>query len=308
MYDEQTNEASVMDNVRIPGRIQKYKILKTIGKGSFSAVVHAINTVTQEDVAIKICNRQKAQEDGCIVYLENELRLSARFEHQNIIKVHEIIYEPDIILIVMEYLPNGDLQMQISMGTFFSKDEQLNFAYQILSALQYLHHRGISHRDVKPENILFDQDFNLKLTDFGLSREKCTTMKTFCGTPAYMAPEIISNNIYDGSKADIWAFGITLHALCFGTFPWTEKNETKLLKKLKSGQIEISTEARGEIHQILIWALQPDPKLRASADDLINIILQAKNTPKIVTQSIQPKINHQHSYLPQLVTQSIQPK
>ncbi|EAX89733.1 CAMK family protein kinase [Trichomonas vaginalis G3] len=203
--------------IRIPSHIGKYTITKLIGKGGFAVVVLAVNDQTHQQVAIKICDRVQIQENNILAYLEAELRLSMRFNHPNIAKTYEVIYEPDIILIVMEYFPNGDLQSLLTHGVKFTTQEQIKIAIGVLNGLNYLHQRGISHRDIKPENIVFDEKLNPKIIDFGLSKEDSSNLYTFCGTPYYVAPEMITSHSYNGMKADIWAFGITLHCLATGS-------------------------------------------------------------------------------------------
>ena len=210
--------SNVSNHIRIPSSVGRYRILRQIGKGGFAVVVQAVDTKTNQFVAIKIVSRQEIQRQNNMIYLENELRLCSRFDHPSIVKVFDIIYEEDIIMIVMEYFHNGDLQSLISQGILLSFDECVRISYKILDALAYLHKRGICHRDIKPGNILFDDSFNPKLIDFGLAKENADVLSTYCGTLWYIAPEIVKNSEYDGRKADIWAFGVTLHLLSTGCF------------------------------------------------------------------------------------------
>ncbi|EAX91243.1 CAMK family protein kinase [Trichomonas vaginalis G3] len=258
--------------IHIPQQIGKYRVIKVIGKGAFAAVVLALNISTEEYVAIKIIDRDSIIKQGYLLYLENELRLSSRFDHPNIAKVHEVIYTSENIMIVMEYLPNGDLSNLLTRGIIFGTNEQFKFASQIVSALEYLHDRGISHRDIKPENMLFDDEFNVKLVDFGLSKENCSSLQTYCGTPVYMAPEIACGKEYDGAKADIWAFGITFHAFCFGMLPYPENDDRSMLSDIKKGNVNIHPNATGTIKQILDLTLNPDSAKRATAKELLDII------------------------------------
>ncbi|EAX91244.1 CAMK family protein kinase [Trichomonas vaginalis G3] len=252
--------------ITIPNYIGHYKVIKTIGKGGFAVVVLAIDTRNQQKVAIKIIDRKEVEKQELLTYLENELRLSARFDHPNIVKVYDILYDPERIMIIMEYVPNGDLQTLIFRGISFTLEEQLNICYEILQALQYLHHRGISHRDLKPENILFDLKFHPKIIDFGLSKEKCEKLHTYCGTTLYMAPEVILCDTYDGSKADVWAFGVTAHILAAQAFPWGLKSEAQYLKCIQMQDISIDVIPKGIIGLIISKSLIFDPAQRANVD------------------------------------------
>lgn len=236
-----------VDSIRVPHQVGKYKIVKKIGKGGFAVVALGINKDTNEKVAIKIVDRKMITDLNVFLYLENELRLGSRFNHPNIVKVYDIIYENDIILVVMEYLPNGDLQTVVAKGVSFTTDEQIKIAHGLLSALAYLHERGISHRDLKPENVLFDEHYTPKLCDFGLSKENSSNMCTYCGTPLYMAPEIITSPKYDGMKADIWAFGVTLHILAVSAFPWSFMPGCQYIKLIQDGNLTTTVVATGII-------------------------------------------------------------
>lgn len=284
----------------IPNKIGKYQVQKIIGKGGFAVVVLAIDPKTKTNYAIKIVSREELVKQNLLFYFENELRLCSRFNHPSIVKVHEIIYGEESIMIVMDYLPNGDIQSILAKGIRFSYEEQFRVATQILEALQYLHQRGISHRDIKPENILFDSNMDAKLIDFGLSKENASSLHTYCGTPFYMAPELISNDTYDGKKADIWAFGIVMHIMSTGHFPWTPRSEVQLLKELSSKSIELEIEPMGTIGLLIKNSLVFDHNKRATADELLAEINKNLTRKACMSKiSYQPRKNYE-AVLPKL--------
>lgn len=287
--------------VRIPNKIGKYMVLRTLGKGGFAVVVLAVDDKTKQKVAIKIVDRAQVTRKNTFSYLENELRLSARFEHPNIVKIFDIIYEEDVIMVIMEYLPNGDLTSVLSSGKTFSLDEQVHFCASLLSALQYLHAKGISHRDIKPENILFDADMNPKFIDFGLSKENASTMTTFCGTPFYMAPEIILYDSYDGKKADVWALGVTFHVMCTKSLPYSTKSETQIFRDIQHNKFNLQIEATGIIGDLIRKMLVFDPKQRATSADLYKSLDAPMNQLHNVTMiKPQKKLNTEMSLLPRI--------
>lgn len=271
--------------VRVPERAGKYEIKKIIDKGGFAVIALGQEIKTDKLVAIKIIGREYIIKNNIMMYLDNELRLSSRFDHPNIVKVYDIIYEEDIIMIVMEYLKNGDLQSVLMRGYQFTLEIMMKITKGILEGLNYLHKRGICHRDIKSENILFDDEFNPKIIDFGVSMEHADSAKTICGTPFFMAPEIIRGENYDGRKADIWALGVTLHVLTTKTFPWEQtKSEAQFLNKLANNKIEIILETNGFIGQIIRSCLIWDPNMRASAQDLLDYIERNFKTHKYISK------------------------
>lgn len=304
-------------SIIVPKFIGKYKVIKTLGKGGFAVVVLAEDIKTGENVAIKIVDRKEIANHKMLLFLENELRLSQRFHHPNIVEVYDIIYQENVINIVMEYLHNGDLQSLLERGMCFAEDEQIIIAYKILDAMHYLHQRGISHRDIKPENILFDSQLNPKLIDFGLSRENASALSTFCGTAFYMAPELVNCDVYDGRKSDIWAFGITAHVLAAQRFPWTRRSEVQMIKDLQENKLELIIEDVGLMTDIIKKCLVMNPKERMSTLELMGYIEQKAKLPINVSKSDAPlpKIHERSTYqgpsLPKLhfrITPNMQPK
>lgn len=264
-----TNSVS---EIRVPPVIGKFTVLRDIGKGGFARVVLAVDSKTNQYVAIKIISRQAIVQRNVLLYLENELRLTCRFNHPSIVNVIDVIYEPDIIMIIMDYYPNGDLQSLVTRGAYFSIEDQVKIAYKILDGLRYLHKRGVCHRDIKPENILFDADMNPKIIDFGFSKENSAMMHTFCGTPLFIAPEIVNDEQYDGTKADIWAFGVTMHILASGKLPWNTGNGLQLIKDMQEGNLKMHIEPIGIMGSLIKNALILDPKERMSSEQLIGLL------------------------------------
>lgn len=276
----------------LPQMIKNYEVIKELGSGVSGRVVLAVNTKNNEQVAIKIISREDVAQKNTLIYLDNELRLCTRLKHPNIIKVYEIIYEKAEIMIVMEYVKKGDLQSMLENMDYISLHDQISIGMQILSALSYLHNRGIAHRDIKPENILIDENNTVKIVDFGMARENSSSSRTFCGTPAYLAPEVINSNTYDARKADIWSFGIVMHLVATLRFPWNSiANDATLIKMISSNNIDIKVEDGYLLGDLIRKCLTFEAKERPSADELLKMIeerrLTRENNSRIEMQSKQ---------------------
>ncbi|EAX82869.1 AGC family protein kinase [Trichomonas vaginalis G3] len=177
----------------------------------------------------------------------------------------------------MEYLSGGDIQTVLEKDHHLLPAEQIRISSEILSALSYLHRRGISHRDIKPANIMFDKDLHPKLIDFGLCRELSGHLSTICDTYTLMAPEIIKTSDYDGTKADIWSFGVSLHILATGTYPFQYHSDSQYIKAVKTNQLCINIKAQGLIGIVIRECLKLDPCTRKNADELLDLIKAQNN-------------------------------
>ena len=248
-----------------------YQIIKDIGFGTFSTVHLAQSQKTDQLYALKIIDRDAILKTNSLGFIEQELRLVSRLSHPNIVKIYDTLYLPKKIVIVMEYCEKGELLDYINSGQKLSEEFILRISHQIISALAYLHSRGIAHRDIKPENIVFDSEMNAKLIDFGASTDRAgnNMLATCCGTLAYLAPEVIDGSKYDGLSADMWSFGITLYVMATGVLPWEEQNMNRLAKMIKEDEVFIPFTMPYSIRHLIEKLLQKDPKSRATAESLL---------------------------------------
>ncbi|EAX94303.1 CAMK family protein kinase [Trichomonas vaginalis G3] len=285
-----------MDNVVIPDHSGRYNFVKVINKGGFSVICLAQDYKTGEQVAVKIINREDMKENDLMEYLERELRLISRLSHPSLPKIYDIIYEENLIMIIMEYLPNGNIIERILEKEYFTLNKRIEVCYSILEGLNYLHERGIAHRDIKPENIVFDSYFNPKLIDFGFSCEITGKNATYCGTPSFMAPEIMLGQKYDAIKADMWSFGITAHIILTHEYPILFKNETDLLKNVRNHSLKFQILIQGKLRKFIESCLELNPEQRPTVSELLEMLkpIVEDNSSELRAKSekaILPKLN-----------------
>ncbi|GLT92603.1 hypothetical protein SLE2022_104340 [Rubroshorea leprosula] len=212
-----------------------YLLNRQIGSGSFSVVWHARHRLHGTEVAIKeiVTGKlnKKLQES-----LLSEIFILKRINHPNIIRLHDIIEVPGKIHIVLEYCKGGDLSMYISRHGSVLEATAKHFMQQLAAGLQVLRDNNLIHRDLKPQNLLLstnDDNAVLKIADFGFARslQPRGLAETLCGSPLYMAPEIMQMQKYD-AKADLWSVGAILFQLVTGKTPFTGNNQIQLLQNI----------------------------------------------------------------------------
>ncbi|GFY99734.1 protein kinase superfamily protein [Actinidia rufa] len=215
-------------------KVGKYEVGRTIGEGTFSKVKFARNTETGESVAMKVMAQSTILEHKMVDQIKREISIMKIVRHPNIVRLHEG--------------RQGRLHENTSRQYF----------QQLIDAVSHCHSKGVYHRDLKPENLLLDSHGNLKVSDFGLSalpQQGVELLHTTCGTPNYIAPEVLSNQGYDGAAADIWSCGVILYVLLAGYLPFDETDIPTLCKKVNAAEfscpIWFSPSAKSLIEKIL---------------------------------------------------------
>ncbi|NXG12353.1 DCLK2 kinase, partial [Sakesphorus luctuosus] len=221
--------------------LEKYKVGKVIGDGNFAVVKECVERATGKEFALKIIDKAKCC--GKEHLIENEVSILRRVKHPNIIMLIEEMDTPTELYLVMELVKGGDLFDAITSSTKYTERDGSAMVYNLASALKYLHGLNIVHRDIKPENLLVceysDGTKSLKLGDFGLATVVEGPLYTVCGTPTYVAPEIIAETGY-GLKVDIWAAGVITYILLCGFPPFRSENNLQedLFDQILVGKLE----------------------------------------------------------------------
>ena len=250
-----------------------YILGKVLGEGAFGKVKKATHIYTNQTVAIKILNKQKIiEDDDDKKRVEEEIKILKKLKHKNIIQLYEIMENNKYIYLVMEYCENKELFDYIVKRQNLSELEACKFFNEIIEGIEYLHNLKIVHRDLKPENLLLDFNYNIKISDFGLSKNYKSLyndnklLSTPCGTPIYAPPEMLSGNDYNGLKSDIWSSGIILYGMLCGSLPYCDSREDVILKKIVDKEYVIPQNISELAKDFLIRLLNEEPNQRLNID------------------------------------------
>ncbi|XP_039042370.1 serine/threonine-protein kinase SRK2I-like [Hibiscus syriacus] len=263
----------------------RYDFVKDIGSGNFGVARLMRDKVTKELVAVKYIERGDKIDES----VQREITNHRSLRHPNIVRFKEVTLTPTHLAIVMEYASGGELFERISAAGRFNEDEARFFFQQLLSGVSYCHAMQVCHRDLKLENTLLDGSPapRLKICDFGYSKSSVlhSQPKSTVGTPAYIAPEVLLRQEYDGKIADVWSCGVTLYVMLVGQYPFEDPDEPKdfrnTIQRILSVQysipdfVQISPECRHLISRIFV----ADPATRITIPDIRNHEWFLRNLP-----------------------------
>ncbi|XP_077783428.1 hormonally up-regulated neu tumor-associated kinase isoform X1 [Podarcis muralis] len=251
-------------------RVGNYLIGRKLGEGSFAKVREGLHVVTGEKVAVKVIDKKRAKKDTYVTKnLRREGQIQQMIRHPYIAQLLDILETENSYYLVMELCPGGNLMHKIYEKKRLEEHEARKYIRQLILAVEHLHRAGVVHRDLKIENLLLDDDNNIKLIDFGLSN--CASIlgytdpfSTQCGSPAYAAPELLARKKY-GPKIDVWSIGVNMYAMLTGTLPFTvEPFSLRALyqkmvdKEMNPFPTQLSTAAVNFLRSLL----EPDPTKR----------------------------------------------
>ncbi|KAI9272684.1 kinase-like domain-containing protein [Phascolomyces articulosus] len=233
------------------GLTRLYKVSnRTLGVGSFAVVKLCTHKKTGRTYALKIVMKKAIA--GKEQMLDNELDVLKQVRHPHIISMHGLFEDDQAVYIVTDHAKGGELFQQLLRKGSYTERDASNLVRQILEGLAYLHEHDIVHRDIKPENLLFqttESEDKLMITDFGLSRiikDHDGILMTACGTPGYVAPEILLRSGH-GTPVDIWSVGVIMYTLLSGYTPFWGADEATLFDNIIRGQYDYDEEYWSDI-------------------------------------------------------------
>ena len=260
------------------GKIDDYLITKELGKGSYAVVKLALHKTTKNKYAIKIYSKYALIDPQKRNTVKNEINILKQIDNENVMKLYEVIDTPSNLYLVLEYI-NGISLLDIIKNEkyhFLKEQRAKKIFLQVVKGISYCHKKNIFHRDIKLENILVLKDDTIKIIDFGFG-VKCnrdTYQKLFCGTPSYMAPEIVKKEKYIACYSDIWSLGVLFFAMLYGIFPFKGKDEDDLFEKINEAKLlfpeynPIGEKTKQLFEKIFVI----NPIGRISLDDMINML------------------------------------
>ncbi|XP_065633344.1 CBL-interacting serine/threonine-protein kinase 21 isoform X2 [Quercus suber] len=251
--------------------IGKYKLGRTIGEGTFAKVKLGVDSTNGQYVAIKIIDKHMVLESNLKYQVQREIRTMKLLHHPNIVRIHEVIGSKTKIYIVMEHVSGGQLTDKMSYVKKLEEWEARKLFQQLIDAVDYCHNKGVCHRDLKPENLLMDHKGNLKVSDFGLSalQKPGGILTTACGSPCYVAPELLLNKGYNGAAADVWSCGVILFEVLAGRLPFDDRNLINLYKKISRAEYTFPLWFTKGQKKLLYRIFDPNPRTRITIPEII---------------------------------------
>lgn len=255
------NKASADDYVTL----EDFEVITVIGQGSFGKVVQCRHKKDGKVYAMKMLNKKSIVERGEIEHTKAEKAILQSIRHPFLMCLHFSFQTPDKLYLVMDFVNGGELFYHLQNEHTFVDARAKFYAAEIVLGLEYLHSHGIIYRDLKPENLLLDAEGHVKMTDFGLSKQGLNSPKdrtnTFCGTPEYLAPEVLQGKDY-GKAVDWWSLGTLIFEMLTGLPPFYDEDVQKMYSLKMSADLEIPAEVNKDGADLIRKLLDRNPETR----------------------------------------------
>jgi len=284
----------------------KYELGRMLGQGTFAKVYYAQDLSAAAagsgsgsggggSVAIKVIDKARLRRtEGMVEQLRREISIMRMVRHPSVVSIREVLASRSRVFVVMEYARGGELFAKVARGRL-TEDHARCYFQQLVAAVGFCHRRGVAHRDLKPENLLLDEEGRLKVTDFGLAAlpeqlRHDGLLHTQCGTPAYVAPEVLRKRGYDGACADLWSCGVVLYVLLCGFLPFKHDNYAKMYQKIFKADYQVPPWVSGDARRLIARLLVVDPAKRASVEEIMLTPWFRKGfVPPVLSPQVSPK-------------------
>ena len=284
---------SVLKNLENEAKLSDFNLLKELGAGSFGRVLLVQHKITQAKYAIKAIDKRNQANYEERRYFRREIEIMYRVHHPNVVKLFGHFEDNTYCYFIMEYIPGGNIYSLVPKNNIrqITTQQIASIMKDVISAVYFLHHMHpkIVHRDIKPENVLLDQGMVAKLTDFGWSNYMQGDMKrtTVCGTPVYLAPEIINNQGHD-EHVDIWCIGVLLFELMAGYSPWQGNDVQTVKYNISRLKIQWPRDMDRDAADLISRILKYNPEERIPLSQMLLHPFFTKFFPNAISSLIKP--------------------
>lgn len=247
-------------------KVGKYELGRVLGSGAFSTVKLGMDDNGRQ-VAVKVIEKEQVIREKLEEQLKLEISIMRSLNHPNIVRLFDVLQTSNNIYIILELVTGGELFDRIVSARRFNEPTARRYFQQIVVALQFCHAQGIAHRDLKPENLLLSDQDNIKITDYGLATMHAPGNPgqleyTLCGTPNYLAPEMLKDRGYIPVIADVWSVGVILYVMLSGSLPFDDPDLPTLFKKIERGQYKVHPGFTESARDLIGKMLTLDPAKR----------------------------------------------
>ncbi|KAL5008941.1 hypothetical protein ScPMuIL_014522 [Solemya velum] len=267
--EEEYDGLAMGDKSKKKVTLEDFQFLKVLGKGTFGKVILCKEKSTNHLYAIKILKKQVIIAKDEVAHTLTENRVLQTTKHPFLTQLKYSFQTTDRLCFIMEYVNGGELFFHLSRERVFTEERTRFYGAEIISALGYLHENNIVYRDLKLENLLLDKDGHIKIADFGLCKEEMffgASTKTFCGTPEYLAPEVLEDNDY-GRAVDWWGTGVVMYEMMCGRLPFYNQNHDVLFELILVQSVKFPRTLSEDAKTLLGGLLIKNPKERLGGSE-----------------------------------------